>query len=353
MKQIVTILFILIGISSHAQSLRDSVLQNVTKQIIMDVINPIELEVSFASVVIMETQTGNVKSIINLKRTGWGWDEDDDEKHFIAAGNTRAALYLALLESGASPSETFYTSGVMTDVKAGCIIKDWNWERGGYNIYLSKAMDQSDIAIIEACEQHFCRSMGTLAFYLSKTGIDLGDKGPEKTYEEFLNTYEHTAWNPMGILGYRDKITPLQMTMWMQGIANDGKMIMPRFNESDSIVTIYEQMAQKKNIDSLKSALREAVLYGWSKKADSEYVPVYGTTNVSIEDGEGQHCSMFSGFIPNYTITVNIVMSGAKVRRTPIAIAKGIIDWIVQNKLNMQKEAPTPKKNRPLPRGVD
>ena len=159
MKQIITFILVIVGLTIQAQSLRDTTMQNMSKKIIMEVVDPIELEVSFASVVVMETESGIVRSNINLTRTGWGWEEDDDYKHYVAAGNTRAALFLALLESGASPSDYYYTSGVYTDELAGCIIKDSNWSRGGWgNLSLDRGMHRSDIVIIEACQSHFARS---------------------------------------------------------------------------------------------------------------------------------------------------------------------------------------------------
>ena len=112
-------------------------------------------------------------------------------------------------------------------------------------------------------------------------------------------------------------------------------------------------MAQTCNIDSLKSAMRDEVKYGLLKKAESEYVPVSGITNVSQENGLGDRCAMFSGFIPGYTITVNIVMSGPRTRRAPISIAKGVIDWIAQYRLQLGGKSKPEKKERPLPRGVD
>lgn len=354
MKKVVTMFLVAIGLTVQAQSLRDTTMQNMSKSIVMEVIEPIELDVSFASVVIMETNSGIVKSIVNLKRTGWGWIEDDDVKHYLAAGNRRAALFLALLESGASPNEMFYTSGIYTDPSTGYTIRDWHWSWGGLgNIPLSIAMDRSDVSIIEACDQHFFHSVGDYAFYMSKTGIDLGNKVPEDTYEYYSHAYERTVWDPATILGYRDRITPLEMTMWMQGVANDGKMMQPRFYETDSVKIIYEQMAKKENIDSLQMALREAVQYGMSKKVSSEYVPVYGTTNVSIENGEKDRCSMFSGYIPEYTITVNLVMSGSLIRIAPLRIAKKIVDWIALNRLGIKEKPKTNHKKRPLPKGVD
>ncbi len=354
MKQIILFLLAVISLSANSQSLRDTTMQSIFKQIIMEEVEPVEFYVSFASVVIIETNSGIVRSNINLTRTGLGWMEDDDYKHYVAAGNTRAVLYLALLESGALPSETFYTPGIFSDPSTGYTIRDWNWKRGGLgNIPLKMAMDRSDVSIIEACDQQFCHQMGDLAFYLNKTGIDLGDKGPEETYDEFYHANERTVWDPAAILGYRDKITPLQMTMWMQGIANDGKLLQPRFDEKDTIEVIYEQMAQKKNIDSLQMALREAVLYGLSRKVNSDYVPVFGTTNVSIENAQNDRCGMFSGYMPGYTISVNLVMSGPTIRLITTKIARRIVDWVALNRLNIPNKSKTVYKERPLPRGVD
>lgn len=90
-----------------------------------------------------------------------------------------------------------------------------------------------------------------------------------------------------------------------------------------------------------------------SKKVSSEYVPVYGTTNVSIENGEKDRCSMFSGYIPEYTITVNLVMSGSLIRIAPLRIAKKVVDWIALNRLGIKEKPKTNHKKRPLPKGVD
>ena len=339
MRNIVTLIIVLMAMNIHAQSLQDATLHNVSKNIIMEVVKPIETDVSFASVVVMETESGIVRSNINLTRTSQGWEQDDDYKHYVAAGNSRAVLFLALLECGASTGESYHTSGVFTDKQAGCTIKDYNRPINGWgDIRLDRAMNCSDIVILKACEAHFARSMGALAYYLGKTGIDLGDKEDERTYGEFCNDYENTPWDPIGILGYRDRITPLQMTIWMQGIANDGRMMMPRFYESDSTKTIYEQMALRCNIDSLKNAMRAEVECGTLRNVASEHVAVSGITNVSQENNIGYRCTMFCGFIPGYTISVNIVMKGSQTQSAHVSIARGIIDWIAQHRLNLRDD---------------
>ena len=340
--------------ANQTPSFRDPALQAVVKKTIMDIVEPIELNVSFVSVVVMETESGIVRSNLNLTRTDWGWKTDEDCNHYLEAGNRRAALYLALLESGASPNESFFTSGSFIDEKAGCIIKDMNWSRGGWgHITIDRAMNRSDVAIIEACETHFARSVGTLAYYLGKTGIDLGNSSPEKSHGDFCNTYERTAWDPVEILGYRDKITPMDMTMWMQGIANGGKWLEPRFCESDPQNTILAQTADKRNIDLLKTAMRDEVTDGLLKTVNSTRVPVYGITNITPEKRLATRCAMFSGFIPGYTITFNMIHGAHVSRRLTMLIAKGIIDWIAEHRVNLATEYTVIKKVRPLPSGVD
>ena len=56
MRNIVTLIIVLVAMNIHAQSLQDTTLHNASKNIIMEVVKPIETDVSFASVVVMETK---------------------------------------------------------------------------------------------------------------------------------------------------------------------------------------------------------------------------------------------------------------------------------------------------------
>ena len=84
--------------------------------------------------------------------------------------------------------------------------------------------------------------------------------------------------------------------------------------------------------------MRAEVECGTLRNVASEYVSVSGITNVSQANNIGYRCTMFCGFSPGYTISVNIVMKGSQTLSAHVSIARGIIDWIAQHRLNLRDD---------------
>lgn len=319
----------------HSNTLIDSALVNHCRRVFYETVSPYEAETHGGSIIVSETETGNVKALINFNRHGINsWSENTSTDCFVPALNSPLALLLALLDAGADPEEPFYTTGVLLDERSGVLIRDWNWRYGGVgNITLSKACQRSRVSMIEACEQYFCRSMATAAYHLSHTGIDLGDCDTSlKDYQSFCDRYEESLWQPLSLLGMNDKLKVIQIHMFTSGFACKGKLLMPRFNDSDPSVVIYHSMANPKHINIVRKSMIENVENGLSKKAKSgvEDVKVYGFSNVSDPDGAYGQTSLFTGFIDGYTITVstNMFAGNALIRILPQRIAASIIKFL-------------------------
>ena len=344
MKRIL-FLFVLVNsiVAAHPQSLADSMLVQYCKKVFYETVLPYEAEMHGGSVIVSETQTGIVKALINFHRHGIdGWSENTDYNCFIPALNSPLALFLALLDADADPIEEFYTTGVLLDERAGVIIRDWNWRYGGVgNITLSQACQRSRVALIEACEKWFVRSQATAAYHLSHTGIYLGDEDESLTdYQSFCYRYEDTPWQPLALLGDNDRLKIIQIHMFTSGLAN-GKLLMPRMEESDPSVVIYDPMANPEHIEIVRNSMLENVEYGLSKivKTGVEDVQIWGFSNVSEPNGTCEQSSLFTGFIEKYTITVTVDMfENSLIRIVPQKIASSIINYLTNTKIDMSHE---------------
>ena len=211
-------------------------------------------------------------------------------------------------------------------------MRDWNYRYGGVgNISISRAYERSKVALVEACEQFFARSMATAAFHLSHTGIYLGDEDESLTdYQSYYERYEETTWQPLSLLGVYDKLKVIQIHMFTSGLANNGKLLMPRLDDSAPDSVIYESMANPKHIKEVRESMRENILYGLSHKASVDGVVVYGFSNVSDSNGAYERTSLFTGFENNYTITVvvNMFVGNALIRILPQEIAVSVIKFL-------------------------
>ncbi|MBR5654228.1 MAG: hypothetical protein IKX22_09135 [Prevotella sp.] len=349
MKNLLLFLLVLVWcgiVNAQSPMLTDKVMdmESMCQKTVMQAILPVEAEVAFTSVIIIETETGKVLANLNLSRSGDEWVEDDD--HEVAANHTRLALYLALLESGATPSDRFYSSGLYAD-ESGVFVKDRSRSHGGYgNIRLAEAVTRSDVSLIEACAQQFDLSMGKYAYYFSLTGFRLSKIPKEKKYEDFLTEYEGTAWNPAVVLGYQSKVTPLEMARWIEGVANHGVV------KSDSEVLCSINCGSQ-HIDSLQFVLRDNVLYGTAKKVSSNEIPVSGACLISPENGQGYLTATFLGYTPTYTIVVNVEGNLPVIRSIPVDVARKVVNWIAKHRLGMNNQTNMYEHKRKLPRGVD
>ena len=337
MKSYIAILtLVMASLAAHGQSLVDHAMQEAARQAIMEMVNSgDDTGFSAVSVAVMDNGNGNVLTLLDLKMTTDGLQEvaDNDYRPYYHDGNTMAIMYLLLLESGVSPDEMHYTPCVYRDSASRRIrILD---HQVGDPCYMSLkvAMDRSDVVMVKALEKRFGKSMREFAYYLNMTGSWLGDTDQDWTIDDFSGQ-ENDDWQAADAFAPGEQSTTLQMAAWMQAVANDGKMMTPRLDASDKQDVYMTMKAQESNIGLLKEALRDAVLVGCAKSANSPMVPVSGMVNVTVDMTTRERCAMFNGFIPGYTVTVNLVMRSGDANDAPAAIARNIIEWIANNRIN-------------------
>ena len=178
------------------------------------------------------------------------------------------------------------------DVVGQDTIYDHNWRKGGYGelTLLQGLAYNSSIAIDKAVDVAY-QDKDVFLQKLEQMGLekDSAFKG---------------SW-PLYALGFHH-IKPVNFVSFFNAIANGGKMVSLKSQDSSAIV-VDSMIAEKKNIESMKKAFRFYVTNGLGKKAESKMVNVAGTSGtIHTDDGiYADFCGYFPVEKPKYTVFVS------------------------------------------------
>ncbi len=289
-------------------------------------------------VVLMETKTGDVKAIVNLSLY-------DDGQYYEARNFALAALM--------EPGSTFKTASILVGLDDGVLnlndhvngnggvfnmygsmMKDHNWNRGGYGDMdvAHTLMFSSNIGVSRLIDSRYHNNPEKFVEGLRRIGIGTNLKLPFigaaapiiRMPKADRSNWSKTALAWMSI-GYEAQIPPISTVTFYNAIANNGKMIRPRFVKAIQengqtirelpVEVIKEQIAKPKAIEQIREILFRVVKEGVGKKAGSKYFNVSGKTGTAQIGGKGGyagggHLVSFCGYLPSedpkYTCIVAI-----------------------------------------------
>lgn len=338
-RQIISLVFILLGLGVKAQKLIDPNLQQYARLALIDGIKDFGDDVNQAGVVIMEVNSGDVIADISIGQfRGKVKDIPDGNSEAIPAGISRAVLYLSMMGHLCPDYIVETDDGLYIDSITGCVIEDISHKRGGFGtLTLKRALDLSDVGIYKAVETAFKRDMGKYGAAVRRTGVFFEDFDDESDlYDE---TDSRSFWSPCDIIGYRSPFSLYQQTAWVNMVANQGKLLM-RFNENDSTAPICE-VKNKAGLDSLASAMFDTVEYGTGLKMKSSYIRVAGIVNVSPPDVINCRGCFAAAFFPyekpRYTIGVFVNKHDKPAGRIIASkIAGNIIEYMIKQYLYLR-----------------
>lgn len=308
-----------------------------------------ELDALMGVVVLMEVKTGDVKAIVNLERY--------DDGNFYEARNHALA---ALME----PGSTFKTASIMvalddgmikvTDHTDGCggvynmhgaMMKDHNWGKGGYH-YLDVPhvlMYSSNIGVSRFIDEHYHNQPEKFVEGLHRIGIGAplelpfagaADPRIRMPKRDSKGTFKNsTNWSATALawmsIGYETQVPPISTCAFYNAIANDGKMVQPRFVKGISrdgemveeypVKVIREQICKPQTLKDIQNILYRVVCDkdGTGKKAGNKFFHASGKTGTAqVSNGSGyfggqrEHLVSFCGYFPSeeprYTCIVAI-----------------------------------------------
>ena len=323
-------------------------MQDLAERALIDELKLINGNVGVA--IVMEVQTGDVKAIVNMTKCSDGEYREvknDAVSDLLEPGSVfkTASIMVALDDGVVDTNYHVDTFGGIMDMH-GAKMRDHNWHRGGYGrLSLPQTLEySSNIGVSRIIDEHYGKNPEKFVQGIHRLGlaedlrIPLVGSSParirmpkmDKTGKHWAN-WSKTALAWMSI-GYETQVPPISTLTFYNAIANNGKMMRPRFvkqvvKNGEVLMdfppeVIREQICKEKTLKEIQTILYHVVSQGLGKKAGSPSFKVAGKTGTAqISKGAGGYKSgqmnyllSFAGYFPadapRYSCIVCIQKSG-------------------------------------------
>ena len=322
-------------------------MQDLAERALVDELKEINGEMGVA--ILMEVKTGDVKAIVNMTR---GLDGNYYEmvnnaiSYRCEPGSVfKVASFLVALDDGVIDTTMTIPTGCGVMEMHGRPMKDHNWRRGGYGtINVARALEvSSNIGVSYLIDKYYGHNPKKYVEGLYRIGIHEDLKLPLVGYHtpmirmpDTKTTDRSKYWSkttlPWMSIGYETQIAPTNTVAFYNAIANNGKLMQPRFvkqlmkngeviREFEPVV-LKERIAKPQTIKTMQTILEHVVSQGLGKKAGSKSFKVAGKTGTaqvadqfgSYHSGVTRYWLSFAGFFPadnpRYTCIVCLKKSG-------------------------------------------
>ncbi|MBX2959651.1 MAG: transpeptidase family protein [Flavobacteriales bacterium] len=273
-------------------------LQDVAENALMTQLQ--QHEAGHGSVVLMEVETGNIKAIANLQRDKNG---NYNESYNYALGYStepgsvfKLASLMAAFEDGYLSLDDIVSTGNGVIKFYGAEMKDSH--EGGYgDITIQRSFEvSSNVAISKLIVKNYGNKPQEFVDRIRQFG--LGEKlGVEITGEgePLIKNPSDKSWSgitlPWMSIGYEVHLTPLQTLTFYNAVANNGKMVKPRFvtqiNQRGRAIkeikteVLNPSICSQKTIDMAKKMLEGVVEEGTAKNLKNANFKIAGKTGTA------------------------------------------------------------------------
>jgi cell division protein FtsI (penicillin-binding protein 3) len=324
-------------------------MQDAAEKILVRKLHEVNGEVGV--VVLMEVATGDVKAIVNMTRLG------EPGYYFYAEVKNNAITDLW------EPGSTFKTASMMVALEDGVItrkdsvnvgngvymmhgrpMKDHNWRKGGYGRYITVdecLMFSSNVGVSRIIDEHYHQHPEKYVDGLYREGVGVPFSLPFKGQgfprvrrpKPDGSNWSKTALPWMSI-GYETQIPPIYTLTFYNAIANNGRMVKPRFvreiqKDGQTLMTfpvevVKERICKPSTLKDIHAILERVVndKTGLGKKAGCKQFKVCGKTGTAqVADEHGSYhgsparymvsfCGFYPSEAPKYSCIVCIKKSG-------------------------------------------
>ena len=322
-------------------------MQDLAERAVIEELKEIGGEMGVA--ILMEVQTGDIKAIVNMQR---GADGEYHEmvnnaiSYRCEPGSVfKVASFLVALDDGVVDTSFVIHTGSGVMEMHGRPMKDHNWRRGGYqDINMARALEvSSNIGVSYIIDKFYGSNPTKYVQGLYRVGIHedlklplVGYHAPWIRMPDTKTTDRSQYWSkttlPWMSIGYETQIAPINTVAFYNAIANNGKMMQPRFvkqlvkngeviKEFEPVV-LKERIAKPQAIKTMQTILEHVVSQGLGKKAGSKSFKVAGKTGTAqvadqyggYHSGTTRYWLSFAGYFPadnpRYTCIVCLKKSG-------------------------------------------
>ena len=278
-----------------------------------------EIDGSVGVAIVMEVATGDVKAIVNMEKCNDGRFREIQSHAFsdlMEPGSVfKTASVMTALEDGKCDTTFKIPTGDGIWHIYGRDMKDSHWRSGGYGtISLGRAMElSSNIGVSYVVDKFYHNNPEAFVRGIYRTGIDgagvkipiVGHAKPVIRMPKRNKRGEWVNWSntalPWMSIGYETLIPPIYTLTFYNAIANNGRMMQPRFVKSaikdgDTIATFppevvsgKDHIASDKTLRIMQDLLHRVVLNGTGKKANSPNYWVCGKTGTAMIASNGNY----------------------------------------------------------------
>ncbi len=302
-------------------------IQDITYNALKDELEKVNADNGCA--IVMETKTGKIKAISNLGRNSNGTYSELMNYAFAdisEPGSTfKIVSMMAALEDGVvSPEDTVETGNGLYKY-FGSLMRDHNWNKGGYGTITAaqSIWYSSNIGVAKLILKAYEDKPADFVNAVYRTGInktfDIDIPGAAKPIIRYPNDstrYWSKTALPWMSFGYETQIPPIYTLNFYNAIANGGKMMKPYLvenikNGSDLISRNKPEVLQRSicsgsTLKAIKKMLEEVVTDGTATMINSDRLKLAGKTGTAlISQGKGGYNSggrfyqvSFCGYFP-------------------------------------------------------
>ena len=308
-----------------------------------------EINANVGVAIVMEVKTGDVKAIVNMTKCADGEYyeiKNNAVSDLLEPGSVfKTASIMVALDDGVVDTTFMVDTGSGIWEMHGSKMKDHNWHRGGYGVIsLPRALEvSSNIGVSRIIDQFYGKEPEKFVQGIYDLGLaedfEIPIYGasparirmPEKNSKGQYTNWSKTALPWMSI-GYETQVPPITTVTFYNAIANDGKMMRPRFvkgvvRDGEMVeefppVVVKEHIAKPQTVETMQTILTHVVSQGLGKRAGSKNFKVAGKTGTAqISQGKSGYkagktsylisfCGFFPADEPRYTCIVCIQKTG-------------------------------------------
>lgn len=322
-------------------------MQDLAERAVIDELKKINGNVGVA--LVMEVKTGDIKAIVNMEKCFDG-EYREVKNHAVSdllePGSVFkvASIMVALDDGVVDTTARIETAGGVWPMY-GRQMKDHNWRRGGYGTLTlpQTLLYSSNIGVSRIIDDHYRDNPEKFVQGLYRTGLAdalniplVGSSSavirmPKKNERGQWINWSKTALPWMSI-GYETQVPPISTLTFYNAIANNGKMMQPRFvkqvvKDGEVLIdfppkVLRSQICKPKTLGEIQTILEHVVSQGLGRKAGSPSFKVSGKTGTAqISQGSGgykvgrtNYLLSFAGYFPSdnprYSCIVCIQKSG-------------------------------------------
>jgi cell division protein FtsI (penicillin-binding protein 3) len=292
-------------------------MQDLAERSLVDELKLINGDVGVA--IVMEVATGDIKAIANMSKADDG-EYYESQNHAVSdllePGSVfKTASIMVALDDGVVDTTYHVDTGSGSAEMHGAKMRDHNWHRGGYGtISLPRTLEvSSNIGVSKIIDRFYGDHPEKFVDGIYRLGLPtdlhiplVGAAPPRIRHPKKNERGQYLNWSktalPWMSIGYETQVPPISTLTFYNAIANNGRMMRPRFVKQVvkdgkvlmdfPPVVIKERICKEKTLKEIQTILYHVVSQGLGKKAGSPSFKVAGKTGTAqVSKGAGGYKS--------------------------------------------------------------